>query len=309
MKMVYVTGTSGMIGAEVARHFFQLAPDQLTTVSRRPCPLLPVTQPRQREVRSIFDVDWYDSADSNSTIIHCAGLSDPRAEFSSFSVLAREHIVPHVEMIEAILARGWRGRLVYISSGGTIYGDVTKLPISEQVPPNPKSFYGLQKYCIERAYSHLAQTRGFELVLLRVSNPYGSLMMKSGQGVIPILINALRTGQLFTILGDGSALRDYVEISDLCRAIERAATQTLTDTVNVLNIGSGIGVSLNQLITTLSETVGAELNSVRVPVQYDVKSNVLDCTKAAEVLGWRPEITLDQGLATLFRRLDQGVAP
>lgn len=307
MKMFYVTGTSGMIGAEVARHFYRAAPGRLTTVSRRPCPLLPDTQPRQRDVRSIFDAEWYDNADSNSAIIHCAGLSDPRAEFSSFSVLAREHIVPHVEMIEALLARGWRGRLVYISSGGTIYGDVTRLPISEQVPPNPKSFYGLQKYCIERAYSHLAQTRGFELVLLRVSNPYGSLVVKSGQGVIPILINALRTGQQFSILGDGSAQRDYIEISDLCRAIELAATQTLADRVNVLNIGSGTGVSLNHLIATLAETVGATLNSVRVPAQYDVRSNVLDCAKAAEVLGWRPEISMEQGLATLFRRLDQGV--
>lgn len=230
-------------------------------------------------------------------------MSNPRLEFQSFSTLAQDHILPHVAMVEALLARGWRGRLIYFSSGGTVYGNALQLPISETHPTSPVSFYGLHKLCIERALEHLARARGFELIILRVSNPYGGALAKPNQGVIPILVDAFLNNRPFQIIGDGSAKRDYLEISDLCRAIEFCIRHRLDDPVLTLNIGSGEGTTLTSLITLIGKLLNRNLCTRHVASVHDVQSNVLCPRRAQEVLGWRAKVALPDGVDRYLARL------
>lgn len=303
MTDLYVTGASGVLGAEIALHFAKQDNIRVKAVSRRPCPLLPLHHPAQSLTQAVFDAGWFDPDHSAATIVHCAGMSNPRLEFQSFSTLAQDHILPHVAMVEALLARGWRGRLIYFSSGGTVYGNALQLPISETHPTSPVSFYGLHKLCIERALEHLARARGFELIILRVSNPYGGALAKPNQGVIPILVDAFLNNRPFQIIGDGSAKRDYLEISDLCRAIEFCIRHRLDDPVLTLNIGSGEGTTLTSLITLIGKLLNRNLCTRHVASVHDVQSNVLCPRRAQEVLGWRAKVALPDGVDRYLARL------
>lgn len=305
MKGVYITGASGVIGSELAAAF---ADDDcsagVTAVSRRPCPTLAADHPAQRHAAAIFDASWLAPGDADTTIFHCAGLSDPRAAFRNFAVLAHEHILPHVEMVEALLARGWRGRLVFFSSGGAVYGNALHLPIYEEHPKAPISMYGLHKLILERALAQLAEDCGFELVILRVSNPYGSMVSKPNQGVIPILIKALLRDVEFQIIGDGHAERDYLEITDLIVAARKVIEFDMRNPVEIFNIGSGERTSLRDLIALLERLTGHKLRTVHSPSKIDVKSNVLDCSRAREMLGWEAQVPLEAGLAKLVERMN-----
>jgi UDP-glucose 4-epimerase len=296
VTQIYITGASGVLGAECVSYFLQDPRATVHAVSRRPCPLLPATHAAQRVVASVFEGGWYDPAHADATIVHCAGLSDPRKEYASFATLAQDDILPHVAMVEALLERGWRGKLIYMSSGGAIYGNPQVLPIPETHPTSPISLYGLHKLCIERALEHLARSRGFELVILRVSNPYGGRLAKRNQGVIPILVRAYATGSLFQIIGDGTAQRDYIDMRDFCHAVGLCIGLKMTDPVLTLNIGSGTGITLNDLIRQIGQRLGQTLRTQHVRAVHDVQSNVLCCDRARDVLGWQARISLQDGL-------------
>jgi UDP-glucose 4-epimerase len=302
MPRIYVTGASGVIGSEFVRHLDRLGKSPVTAVSRRPCPTLAADHPGHRQVATIFDGTWLEPGDKDAVIVHCAGASDPRESFRNFAVMAREHILTQIEMIEALLGRGWRGRMVYISSGGTVYGNPLKLPIAETHPQAPISSYGLQKLIMERALAQLAEDRGFELVILRVSNPYGSMVIKPNQGVIPILIRAYLRDEEFFVMGDGSSDRDYIETRDLNRAFDRVIEYEMKAPVEIFNTGSGEKTSLNELIRLVGELTGKRLRTRHTASKSNVQSNVLDCTKAREVLGWEATVPLRQGIMELLER-------
>ncbi len=304
MKNIYITGASGVVGSSLTQHFVNSTEFGVKAVSRRPCPLLPQDHPAQIQVKDLFGAEWLAKGDDDATILHCAGLANPRVEFKNFADLSRKHILPHIDMVERMLAKGWQGRLVFFSSGGAIYGDTLELPIREGHPTNPKGFYGLHKLCLERAFIQMARVHGIQLMILRVANPYGSLVHKPKQGVIPILLRAISEGLPFQMIGDGSAERDYIEIEDLCDAVERTVRLDMgARPTELLNIGSGVGTSLNTLIEVLESIIGEKLNRVHQPTLYDVQSNVLDCRRAETVLGWKAQIPLKTGLHRLTTRL------
>lgn len=306
MADVYITGASGVLGAELTLHLMQDTGSSLRAVSRKPCPLLPTDHPAQIIVDSLFDANWFTHGHRQATILHCAGLSDPRQHFPSVATLTQDHIQPHIAMIEALLTRGWRGRLIFLSSGGTVYGNPLRLPIPETHPTAPISHYGLHKLLLEHAMAHLAITRGFELIILRVSNPYGSTLTKPNQGVIPILFRAYHTDSLFQIIGDGAALRDYLHITDLCRAVSLCLNHQMQTPVLTLNIGSGTGTTLAALITLIGDLTHQRLRTRHIPAIHDVHSNVLCNRRAETVLGWQPQVPLREGL---HRHVTRGDPP
>ncbi len=295
---VFVTGTSGVLGVETLMHMHERTSLTTMGVSRRDLPIhrpdLPNTQ-----VDNVFAADWLCAAEKNATVVHYAGLANPRAQFDNIEDLCEREIFPQINMVERMLVRGWRGHLIYVSSGGAVYGDVDTLPISEDHPPSPKSFYALQKLNVENALQFLANQFKFRLTILRVANPYGSHIPKPGQGVIPILLNAATSGSEFTIIGSGEELRDYVYISDLCRAIEKLCRDPLPRAINTINIGSGVGTSLNTLIDIVVSLTGCTLNLKRSSTRFDVKSNVLDVSRAKELLDWTPQVGIREGVASM----------
>lgn len=296
---IVVTGASGLLGFEFACRLARTGAWKVRAVSRSTLPWHGLNNLESYQSDTLFDAAWIKDLPPQTPVIHCAGLSNPRAAFSGLAEVLRDQTVPHLEMVETMCAIGWQGRLIFPSSGGAIYGEATELPIPETHPLNPKSLYGVHKLCLERGLGDLATRHGFELANLRISNPYGVARAKAGQGVIAILIAALYSGQIFEMIGDGTSERDYIHIDDLWAAIEQSITAPfgapIPDNQITLNIGSGHGVSLNEVIDRLEILTGRRLNMLRKPSLYDVKSNVLDCRAAASVLGWCAGISFDQG--------------
>jgi UDP-glucose 4-epimerase len=191
-------------------------------------------------------------------------------------------------------------KVVFISSGGTIYGVPQSAPIPEDHPTEPICSYGITKLAIEK-YLHLFHwLHGLEYVCARLSNPYGELQNPDAkQGAMGVFLGQIARHQPITIWGDGNVVRDYIYIGDTVKALLRAAEYdpTAVDGPRVFNIGYGEGHSLNELVDAIKEVVGPH-----VEVRYtesrpvDVPINVLDISRAKKYLGWQPEVTLKDGI-------------
>lgn len=194
------------------------------------------------------------------------------------------------------------GQLVFASSGGTVYGrDV--LGASEDMACRPIGLYGAQKLAVEsllRARLLRSRTR---LVVLRVCNPYG--MGQESQrvhGVIGRILNCMREGSSFTVWGDGTQVRDYVHVRDVADAFAKAIDYAGES--DTFNIGSGHGVTMDELLASCAEVSGVTLScSNRPKAEYEVDRISLDVSFSLQHLHWRPETSLDAGLRSYYQEL------
>ncbi len=186
-------------------------------------------------------------------------------------------------------------RLLFMSSGGTVYGIPQQVPVNESHPNNPICSYGIGKLAIEKylfLYQHL---HGLNYVVLRAANPYGPGQNPlSGQGVVANFIHKMRTGQRLEVWGNGETVRDYFHVRDLADLARRAL---LSQSVGVFNAGSGLGLSINQLIGVLRQTLHVPADVAYHPARgLDVPAIVLDSSAALHTFGWRAQTDLESGI-------------
>jgi len=216
-----------------------------------------------------------------------------------------------INVLDAAVRTGC-GRIVFASSGGVLYGDVTA-PAPETTPANPMSPYGITKWVGERYLKFYAEEHGLAAVALRYSNVYGPRQNPHGEaGVVAIFCKKLLAGEPATINGDGRYIRDYVYGPDVARANLIALTADLPavqpKTLTSLNIGTGVGTDVNelesQLRQALSDVLAARGRTTVLPAPRhgparpgDLRSNLDDATRARELLGWTPTVSFADGLA------------
>lgn len=206
-----------------------------------------------------------------------------------------DNVVGSLRLLELCRAGGI-GRVVFVSSGGTVYGAPGSLPIPETAPTHPICAYGVSKLMIEKyltLYSHL---HGIDHRVLRVSNPFGPYQIaRKAQGVVAAFLSKAMNDEPIELWGDGQSVRDYIYIDDVCTALTRAARHTGPG--RLFNIGSGIGRNLLQIIEDIERVVGRPLAVKRLPARHvDVPANVLDISAARDDLGWAPEVEWMEGL-------------
>lgn len=187
-------------------------------------------------------------------------------------------------------------RIVYLSSGGTVYGTPDVTPIPETHPLRPVCSYGVIKVAIENYLFMYQSLHGLEPVVLRASNPYGERQGHAGvQGVIGTFLNNVKSCEPIEIWGDGSVIRDYIHISDLVGLCLNAG---VSNYCGVLNAGSGVGHSIHDVILAVGCVVGETIAPVfKSGRPYDVPKVVLDISKAKLELDWKPEINLLEGVS------------
>ena len=271
--------------------------------------------------------------------LHVADIVDPEAVARVFAA-ARPELVCHqaaqmsvsrsvreplfdaqvnciglINVLQAAARQGCR-RVVFASSGGVLYGDVTT-PAPESTPANPVSPYGITKWVGERYLKFFAEEHRMATVALRYSNVYGPRQNPHGEaGVVAIFCRKLLAGEPARINGDGRYVRDYVYGSDVALANLLALTtdgrrgpgQIHAGGLVSLNIGTGLGTDVNQLEGMLRAALEHELAgrgraAALPPPEHgparagDLRSNLVDPAEAANVLGWRPTVSLADGLA------------
>lgn len=187
-------------------------------------------------------------------------------------------------------------KVVYASSGGTIYG-VPKTPrLSEDHSTNPICSYGIIKLAVEKYLGLYQDLYGLSSVALRLSNPFGERQkINSPQGAIAVFLGAVMQNREIQVWGDGSVVRDYIYITDVVDGVLRALQYTGSE--KVFNIGSGYGQSLLDVINVIDHSVGRKSKIVFKPTRsVDIPRNVLDISKATSLLEWSPQISFEQGV-------------
>ena len=186
-------------------------------------------------------------------------------------------------------------KVIFASSGGAVYGNSSADLVSEDVLPNPISPYAIGKLSIEKFLGYFQAKYGLESVIYRISNPYGSRQsLNARQGVIPIFLNQVINDEPITIYGDGSMIRDFVYVSDVVKMISESFAETKS---SVYNLGSGVGVSVNEIVDAIYSVVGqtTKVNHVAAPSTF-VQKNVLDVTKFTEEFGVKAEMSIYDGI-------------
>jgi UDP-glucose 4-epimerase len=241
----------------------------------------------------------YEAMSGTGAIIHLASTSVPATSNLDPVADITGNLVATVRLLEMMRAAGLK-KMVYLSSGGTVYGIPETDPVAEDHPLRPISSYGIVKVAIEN-YLHMEhRLHGLQPVILRASNPYGPRQGHTGiQGIIGTHLWRIARGEQVEVWGDGSVVRDFIHVRDLAELCVRAV---LSDAVGSYNAGSGEGSSIRQIVASIDRTVqadgGAPVRPVYTPGRnFDVPRVVLDISRARSALGWAPQTGLDDGIA------------
>ncbi|MGD9784556.1 MAG: NAD-dependent epimerase/dehydratase family protein [Hyphomicrobiaceae bacterium] len=235
-----------------------------------------------------------------NTVVQLISTSSPGLQNRYLLNDIRENVIPHVDFVRSAVEAGAK-RYVFVSSGGTVYGPGAPVPIPESAPTRPISSHGISKLTIEQ-YLHLfAHVEGLSAIVLRVANAYGpGQKFRKGNGLIPAVRERIERDEPVQIIGDGSMRRDYVYVADVAEAIMASVSRRESDSVTV-NIGSGHAHSVKEVVDLVERIVGRPVKREFVPARKsDVDVSLLDITRAQEILGWKPRVDFEDGLARTF---------
>ncbi|MDV7142069.1 NAD-dependent epimerase/dehydratase family protein [Tropicimonas sp. TH_r6] len=227
-----------------------------------------------------------------STTVPGTANMDPIADI-------RDNLIGSVRMLELMRAQAVT-RLLYLSSGGTVYGIPGRNPVPETHPIAPISSYGIVKAAVENYIRMEIDLHGLRAVVLRPSNPYGPRQGHGGvQGVIGTYMHQLAHGETLNLWGDGSVVRDFIHVHDLARLCVTSAEQDITGTFNA---GAGEGHSLREIIDGIATVSGRPVEPVIRPGRaIDIPRIVLDTSAARDAFGWQPAVAFKDGLRDTWK--------
>jgi UDP-glucose 4-epimerase len=208
-----------------------------------------------------------------------------------------------LNVLEAVRAlKPVKPRVVFVSTGGALYGEAAGVSSDETADKNPDAPYGVAKLAAEQYAAYYGRIHGLDIAVLRLGNVYGPRQDPHGEaGVVAIFIGCILAGKPLTVFGDGEQLRDYVYVSDVAEAVLAAATNRLPEAGNLdaraFNIGTAEGTSVLTLANELSRLGGCDPN-VKFAARRtgELQISILDIGKAAKLLGWSPQVQVREGL-------------
>lgn len=236
------------------------------------------------------------------TIIHLASSTTPGSSSRQPALEADKNIAPTLRFID-ILQSYKHFHMIFVSSGGTLYGNPESSPVDETHPLNPLSFHGAGKVAIETFLRSFSTFPEKSTTIVRPSNVYGpGQPLRSGFGVIRTMLEHVRRGTVMEIWGDGTSIRDFLYIEDMLAALIRLIDFPHDN--NTYNVGSGIGYSLKQLKEIIESVCGKKLHAIYRPGRkIDVKTIVLDSSRLIKNSKWHPTVSLEQGIEFTWKWL------
>jgi len=296
-KRVLITGGAGFIGSTVADAFLQAGwdvavMDDLSGGRRENVPARARFYPC--DVRSAAAAEALE-AERPQVLCHHAAQVDVRVSMAKPRLDADVNVCGLLNLLAAARVAGVR-HVLFASSGGAIYGDTDRLPTPEDHPARPSSVYGASKAASELYLGVFRSAYGLPFAALRYANVYGPRQDPQGEaGVVAIFAGRLLAGVPCTVNGGGTQTRDYVFVEDVARA-NLLAAETGFD--GALNIGTGRETDVNRLYRLLAERTSVSLPPLQGPAKAgEQRRSCIDPSAAARALGWRPEVTLEEGLA------------
>lgn len=236
-------------------------------------------------------------------VIHLVSTSVPSTSNKDPVSDVNGNLVNTIRLLEVMNDSGVK-KIIYFSSGGTVYGHPQISPMDELHPTNPVCSYGIVKLAIEKYLNMYSDLYGFTSVVLRPSNPYGPGQRRMGvQGFIGTCINMALSEKTLTIWGDGSVIRDYVHVADVVTATLKALD---SEQSNIFNISSGKGHSLNEIVELVEQNTYKKMDIIyKDKRDFDIPEMVLCNQKANQVLSWKPSIEIEKGIADTVQVLSE----
>ena len=236
------------------------------------------------------------------TVVHLVHTTVPGSSMADPSYDVESNVAASVRWLSKIGQTSVR-RIIFISSGGTVYGIPQRNPIDEQHPTDPISSYGITKLALEKYVAMYATAAGIDYLILRPSNVYGEgQRLQIGQGVIGVLVDRALRGQELEVWGTGDSLRDYIYIADFIGAVR--SLLTYTGSHRIFNISGGKGHSVKDILKILQHQLGGLPEIKYEPARgFDVPENVLDSSLLQAEVGWKPLLSLEEGVARVVQWL------
>jgi len=237
---------------------------------------------------------------------HLVSTTLPKSSNADPVFDVESNVLGTVRLLAHAIKAGLR-KVIFVSSGGTVYGIPVQLPIAETHPTDPVCSYGISKLAIEKYLGLYHQLHGLEYMVLRIANPFGELQrIQASQGAVAVFLGKVLRGEPVEIWGDGSVVRDYIYIADVVDAL-MAAFEQAGCREHVFNIGSGRGHSLNEVLDVIERVTGRTAIRRYLPGRpFDVPKSVLSIKRAQEDLGWSPKIDFENGLRRFARWIEHG---
>ena len=308
-RRVLVTGGAGFIGSHVADAYLAAGDDvwivdDLSSGRRQNVPAaaeLVELDIRDPSLRDLFREVRFD------IVNHHAAQIDVRVSVLDPTKDAGINLLGLLNIAEAALEVGTR-RIVYVSSGGVVYGEPEQIPTPETAPKLPMSPYGVTKLAGEYYLHYYERVRGLQYVALRYSNVFGPRQDPHGEaGVVAIFCNRLQSEETLTIFGDGEQTRDYVYVGDVVSANMLASDAPRREgeglDARAFNVGTGVGTSVNRLADILEEVAGTAPSRNHEPERAGELRHSTLSSDLIRSHGWAPAYTLEEGLRATYEHI------
>ena len=243
-------------------------------------------------VSDVNNIELFENAD---VVYHLVSTTIPSTSNKQIIDEFQDNVLTTLRILDSCVSSKVK-QIVFLSSGGTVYGNNVTCPIKEEAETDPISSYGIQKLTIEKLLYLYNYLYGLDYRIIRLSNPYGPYQRPNGvQGVVTTFIYKVLKGEELVVYGDGSVVRDFIYIDD---AISGIINISSTESKHkIYNLGSSKGVSVSELISIIEKTLNKKSNVVfHKGRNADIKKNYLDISRYENEYGMLNTVTLEAGI-------------
>jgi UDP-glucose 4-epimerase len=305
-----ILGGNGFIGRHVAELLVKNG-HSVVLACRSPASFaLPPNLAEQIEWRH-FELErpnWENLIDGIDVIHHYAWSSVPSSATADPASDLATNVLSTLGLMEALRKNSPQSaRLVFASSGGTVYGKPVRVPVREDHSLNPITAYGAGKAAVELYLGSYREVYGLDCRVARMANAFGAGQnLTKGLGAVTTFIHRAIMNEPIVIWGNGEIIRDFIHISDVAAGLVALTSAPPMEDRWTFNIGSGHGVSLNGLLAELELLLGRRIEVRYEPGRkFDVPVSVLDISLIHEALGWRPLLSFSEGVAKTLEELSR----
>ena len=297
---VLLLGAAGFIGTNLTIQLAKKREDEITLVDKKRDFFMPINNMHLNNIHIVeasltVDMDFDSILKDQDVVYHLVSTTVPTTSNQHISQELVSNVIFSANLFEACIRCGVK-KVVFISSGGTVYGKEVDCPLKEKTATNPISSYGVQKITIEKLLYLYRYMYGLDYRIIRLANPYGPYQRPNGVlGAVTTFTYKALKGDEITVYGDGSVVRDFIYIDDAIRAIMKIVNGE--NKHRTFNLGCGYGTSIKQVLETIEKALGIKLNvSYLEGRRVDVPVNYLDISRYEKYYGALNPISLEDGI-------------
>lgn len=297
---ILLLGAAGFIGTNLTIELAKKTEDEITLVDRSKAFFKQIVSMDLKNVHILeadltVDMDFDSILKDQEVVYHLVSTTVPTTSNQHISQELVSNVIFSANLFEACIRCGVK-KVVFVSSGGTVYGKEVDCPLKEKTATNPISSYGVQKITIEKLLYLYRYMYGLDYRIIRLANPYGPYQRPNGVlGAVTTFTYKALKGDEITVYGDGSVVRDFIYIDDAIRAIMKIVNGE--NKHRTFNLGCGYGTSIKQVLETIEKALGIKLNvSYLEGRKVDVPVNYLDISRYEKYYGALNPISLEDGI-------------